>query len=160
MALIAGNHDLWSKKSSGLDFLKTLSKARKLLYHPEELRLIIQVGSQEYRFLVRHKARFNSVYNAAHSHAQNWRLGEWPWDVGILAHTHRHACIPFEGHGATRWALRPGAYQIYSSYAEEEGFTGSFDVRCPSVILYPDKHKIVGMSDLSDAATFLRAERN
>lgn len=159
LGLISGNHDLWTKKLTGFDVIKRLATEKKMLYHPEELRLEIQVGSQVYKFLVRHKGRYNSIYNAAHSHAQMWRLGDWPFDVGILAHTHTHACIPFDAHGLTRWALRPGAYQIYSSYAEEEGFSGAFDTRCPAVILYPDKRKIVGLSEIGDAATMLAAER-
>ena len=160
LCLLSGNHDLWTKKVAGIDCIKALAASKKILYHPEELRLIIELGDQEYRFLVRHKARFNSVFNKAHSHAQNWRLGDWNFDVAIFAHTHSHVCSSFDGHGLPRWAMRPASFQVYSSYAEEEGFHGTRDVRCPAVILYPDRREIEGIQTIGKAARWLEVERS
>ena len=55
-------------------------------------------------------------------------------------------------------AIRTGTYGVYDDYAQQNGFFGSH-VATPTIVLFPDKDKVVGFKDMYDAITYLRAVR-
>lgn len=158
IAMISGNHDLWSEKMAGIDMVSYLAAKNKLHYSPHEARILVKVGQVTYKLAIRHKYRFNSSLNQTHSHKQWWRNGEADFDVGVLCHLHEPAMEPFNGHGLRRWALRPGSYQVTSSYTEQEGFNMTWPT-CPTVLLFGKSREIIGFEDVRQAAKVLTALR-
>jgi len=155
---IAGNHDLWTNEFAGVDVLGMLHKKHRICYAPDEALLNIKVGEQPYRVGMRHQFRFNSQLNQTHTCKQWLRMGEHDWDIGCIGHHHEGACEYFAAHGKERIALRPGSYQITSSYSRQYGFSKNWPT-CPTVVLYPDRREMVAFHTLAPALRFLRAER-
>ena len=56
-------------------------------------------------------------------------------------------------------AIRTGTYGVYDDYAQQNGYFGSH-VCNPTVIMFPDRDKLVGFKDMKDAIIYLRAVRN
>lgn len=158
MAVLSGNHDLWTFNMAGANPIRRIAARRGLIHNDHEFRLILDHQGAEYRVLVRHKARFNSSLNPTHAHKQLYRMGEWRPDIITLAHLHEPAMEPFMGHGEWRWACRPGSYLVRDPHAETCGYNRAVPT-CPSFILYPGTKKIVGFPELADAVTHLKAVR-
>ena len=158
LVAIAGNHDLWTNQLAGVDVLSMLLKRQGVCYAPDEARLSVKVGSQEYRVAMRHQYRMNSTFNETHAVKQFWRHGDGDWDIGCIGHNHVGACEYFYGHGQERVALRPGSYQITSAYSRQFGFNSTRPT-CPTVVVYPDRREMVAFQDLKPALRFLRGER-
>lgn len=158
MALISGNHDLWTDQIAGLDVVKMISERNALCYAPDEAFVNVQLGEQTYKIGVRHQYRMNSSFNETHAVKQWWRNGNHDWDIGCIGHHHVSAVEPFWGHDRELWTCRPGSYQITSAYSRQFGYNPTRPM-CPTFILYPDRREIVGFHDLRPALRMLKAER-
>lgn len=156
LALICGNHDAWTDQFAGVDMVKWLAEKNALCYAPDEARLTVKVGSQEYKIAFRHQYRMNSTFNQTHAVKQWQRLGDDAFDVGIIGHHHEPAIESFVYRGKECWAARPGSYQITSAYSRMYGYNSTYPT-CPTFVLFPDKRKIVGFSDMRDAGVYLKA---
>lgn len=63
----------------------------------------------------------------------------------------------FEAHGQTRWACRPGSYQITSSYSRQYGFNPTTPT-CPTFLLFANERRTIGFRDVREAVATLKAE--
>lgn len=151
---VAGNHDLWSDQIGGVDVLgRILSNHQNTGYSNNEARVVMKVGGQSYDFAIRHQYRMNSSFNQTHAVKQWLRNGEQDFDIGIIGHHHEAAIENFAYKGLMRWAARPGAYQITSSYSAQYGWNDAVPT-CPTFVLRGDCRKIYGFPDIRDALEF------
>lgn len=151
---VAGNHDLWTDQIGGIDVLgRILANHQNTGYSNNEARIVMKVGTQAYDFAVRHQYRMNSSFNQTHAVKQWLRLGEQDFDIGIVGHHHEAAIENFMYKGEMRWAARPGAYQITSSYSAQYGWNDAVPT-CPTFVLRGDQRKIYGFPDIRDAIEF------
>ena len=52
------------------------------------------------------------------------------------------------------WAARPGSYQVTSGHGRRYGFNHTKPT-CPTFLLFPDSHRIVGFRDLWEGVGYL-----
>ena len=166
LAMISGNHDDWTKDFAGIDMAGMLAKRHKLHYAADEVCLSVQLTptpqaepSQVYTAKIRHQYRFNSTLNVGHTVKRMYDMGGDTFDVGVVCHHHEAHCETFERHGATRWALRPGSYQIQTSYGRRYGFNAAHPT-CPVAILWPDERRIICLPDLRESVDYLASVRD
>jgi hypothetical protein len=157
IAIVGGNHDYWTCALTGYDPLKEICKGREVPYDPDQIAMDLTVGDVIYRVLVRHKYRFNSSLNPAHSVKRMYDMLEH-FDVGIVCDQHENVCENFKRNNLQRWAIRPGSYQISSSFSRFKGFPAA-DPVCPVAVFMPDEREIVCIPNLKLGAMFLRAVR-
>lgn len=155
LATVSGNHDAWTQKLAGVDYLQNLLPPH-VLYDPAELVLTLEVGRARWRVLIRHKTRYNSIYNALHGIKQTVRLGQHDADIAVAGHVHRGAVYePWYMHGKRRLAILTGAYKVDDDYAREEGFLGGGKGTAVAVVFWPDG-RMQPFDDLRVAAEFMR----
>jgi hypothetical protein len=155
IAMISGNHDDWTNSIGGIDMLHVIAKQQRLAYAPDEARIAIRCGAQNYKVAVRHQFRLNSSFNQTHSPKQWFRNGTEDFDIGVVCHHHEPASEHCILHGQKRWVARPGAYQYTSAYSRQLGYNPSLPT-CPTAIIFPHERRIVGFDDVRDAALMLR----
>ena len=165
LAMVSGNHDDWTKDFAGIDMAGMLATRHKLHYAPDEVCLSVQLTgkpdaepSQSYVVKLRHQYRFNSTLNVGHTVKRMYDMGGDPFDVGVVCHHHEAHVETFERHGATRWALRPGSYQVQTSYGRRYGFNPAHPT-CPVAILWPDERRILCLPDLREGVDYLASVR-
>jgi len=154
LALISGNHDDWTKQFAGVDVVYRIAKNHRMFYAPDEARLRINVGNQEYKFAGRHQYKMASSFKQGHSVKQWLRLGEEEFDVGGVGHHHEAHIECHLYRGKRTWIVRPGSYQITSQYSRQFGFNDSVP-SCPTIVCWPDKRHTVGFHDVRDAVEYL-----
>ena len=156
MAIVAGNHDLWTAGMTDYDPLKKFAEERSVLYHAHELNIRLWIGDQPYHISVRHKRRGNSQIDPSRVVKKMWDDGEADFDIGVVGHHHTPLISPFTKHGIERWAIRPGAYKIVDTFGEMCGFPRERPT-CPVVILSPHTREIQAFSDLRHGLRTLKA---
>lgn len=165
LAMVSGNHDDWTKDFAGVDMVGHLAAKNKVHYAPDEVLLTVELAASaeeegtEYTAKVRHQYRFNSSLNIGHTVKRLYDMGGDQFDVGVVCHHHEAHVEPFERHGSTRWALRPGSYQIHSSHSRRYGYNLTYPT-CPVAIFWPDERRVVCLKDLREGITHLRAARS
>lgn len=147
MAIVAGNHDLWTAGATDYDPLKRLAQDRGVLYHPYELNLKVIHGDIPYHLSIRHKRRGNSNLDPSRVIKKMWDDGECDFDIGVIGHHHTPSVVPFTRHAVERWALRPGAYKTIDSFGEMCGFPRERPTS-PMVILDSKTRDIQAFTDL------------
>ncbi len=158
ICLISGNHEAWTDQMAGLDVLADIARSQRLCYSPDEARVSVKLGKQEYKLAVRHKYRFNSSDNMGHTVKKWFSMGPEPFDIGAVCHHHEPSVEAFIRHGQPRWACRPGSYQITSAYAAAGGFNDTMPT-CPTFLLFRERREIQGFWDVRQAVRTLAAER-
>ena len=156
MAIVAGNHDLWTAGLTDYDPLKKFAEDRSILYHAHELNIRLWVNDVPYHISVRHKRRGNSQIDPTRVIKKMWDDGEADFDIGVVGHHHVPVIAPFTKHGVERWAIRPGAYKIVDTFGEMCGFPRERPT-CPVAILSPHSREIQVFSDLRHGIRTLRA---
>ena len=77
-----------------------------------------------------------------------------PCDVAAEAHLHNGYIMTRNLMGADRIMLRSGTYKLSDEYGEKlAGYKGHHAV--PTVIMFPDEHRMIGELCLDDAITIL-----
>tara|TARA_X000001382_G_scaffold128299_2_gene117682 strand:- start:2493 stop:3719 length:1227 start_codon:yes stop_codon:yes gene_type:complete len=147
MAIVAGNHDLWTAGATDYDPLKRLAQDRGVLYHPYELNLKVIHGDIPYHLSIRHKRRGNSNLDPSRVIKKMWDDGECDFDIGVIGHHHTPSVVPFTRHAVERWALRPGAYKTIDSFGEMCGFPRERPTS-PMVVLDSQTRDIQAFTDL------------
>jgi hypothetical protein len=154
LAMISGNHDDWTRDESGIDMVGVLASRHKMHYAPDVLCLTVRLVSspddeegQEYNIKIRHQYRFNSSLNVGHVVKRMYDMDGDAFDVGVVCHNHEAHTETFNRHGMVRYALRPGSYQVESSWSRRVGFGQSYPT-CPGVVLWPGTRRIEAFEDL------------
>lgn len=154
LAMVAGNHDLWTNQVAGVDVLRMIADRQKVRYSQSEAYLALDVAGVPYKIGVRHQYRMNSSFNQTHSVKQWMRLGEEEFDVGCVCHHHEASQESFLYRGKHRVAIRPGSYQVTSAYSAQYGWNRSVPL-CPTVIFFPGERRLQAFFDVRDAAEAL-----
>jgi hypothetical protein len=153
-----GNHSHWSATLTGEDWLGEAAKRLNLIYTKHGARINLTVGKQQYPYMQRHIGRYNSSFNLTHSNKQEQRVN-YPWArFTVFEHLHMAAVEQYRYDSRECLAIRTGTYATYDDYAQQWGFYGSH-VCNPTVVLFPDRDKLVGFKDMYDAFEYLRAVR-
>ena len=155
IAVVAGNHDLWTSALTDYDPLAKKVGDMNVMYHPHELNIRLLVNNIPYNFSIRHKRRGNSQIHPSRVVKKMWEDGECDFDIGVVGHHHTPVIEPFTKHGLERWAIRPGSYKLIDSFAEMIGFQKE-RATCPLVILSPNRRDIQVFSDLRDGIKTLK----
>jgi transposase-like protein len=158
LVMLSGNHDLWTDQIAGVDMMRRLAEQHRVCYSPHEARIDVQMANATYQMAVRHQYRYGSSLNQCHTVKRWYDMGTDPFDIGVIGHHHESAVEEFERHGQSRWAARPGSYQIQSSYSAQGGFNPATPT-CPTFILFPDRRLIVGFGNIRAAVEVLKAFR-
>ena len=156
MAIVAGNHDLWTSGATDYDPLKRLAQDRGVLYHPYELNLKVIHGDIPYHISIRHKRRGNSNLDPSRVIKKMWDDGECDFDIGVVGHHHTPSVVPFTRHAVERWALRPGAYKTIDSFGEMCGFPRERPTS-PMVVLDAETRDIQAFTDVRHGLRLLNA---
>lgn len=160
LAMVSGNHDMFSKQLSGLDPLTNLAERHSLYYTPDELNINLSLGSQTYRIMMRHQTRYNSVLNPVHGLFRHLDFcADEPWDIGCAGHHHVSAIAAYRKLGKTRVAVRPGSYQVSTSWSRALGFP-SAEPHSPMTIIWPDKRQILPVEDVQQGLPILKSLRS
>lgn len=137
--VVAGNHDNWTRKLAGIDLLRGLLDGVRVLYDRFEVTFRLVWGAHELRYKVRHKWRYNSVFNVTHSIEVGWQRGSTDFDVGIGGHTHiGTVCRPFWRHGRERYAVLTGTYKVDDPYQREQGWPTPMFRGCGAHVFWKD----------------------
>lgn len=156
MAIVAGNHDLWTASMTDYDPLKKMAQERGILYHAHELNIRLIHGDVPYHLSIRHKRRGNSNIDPSRVVKKMWDDGECDFDIGVIGHHHTPSVVPFTRHGVERWSVRPGAYKIIDTFGEMCGFPRERPTS-PMVILDPKTRDIQAFTDLRHGIRMLNA---
>jgi hypothetical protein len=165
LAMISGNHDDWTKDNSGVDMVGILASRHRIHFAPDvvvmTIRLVPEPGAEpsaEYVVKMRHQYRFNSSLNVGHAVKRMWDMDGDDFDIGVVCHNHEAHSEVFNRHGQTRVALRPGSYQVESSFSRRIGFDQSYPT-CPGVVLWPGERRLEAFHDLRGLAEKLASVR-
>lgn len=156
--VITGNHDDWTKEKSGISAMDNFLKEKMFTYSNSSANINILLNDIEYKVKVVHKYRFNSAFNLTHTVKRLWEMGDFNFDIGIVAHHHEAGFEYFTKHGEKRLAIRNGSYQAFTGYSQGNGFNQSLPLN-PTFILYPDKKDMVCFMNIYEAGEFLKHER-
>lgn len=165
LGMISGNHDDWTKDQAGVDMVGLLASRHRIHYAPDVMVMQVELldtptsePSQVYTLKVRHQYRFNSSLNVGHVVKRMYDMDGDQFDIGVVCHNHEAHIESFNRHGAARWALRPGSYQLESSWSRRVGFPDALPT-CPGVVLWPDEHRMDAARDLRELVERLEAAR-
>ena len=153
-----GNHNYWSTTLTGEDWLGETLRQMKLRYTKHGARVNLHVGNQVYPYMARHVGKYNSSFNLTHSNKQEQRMN-YPWArFTVFEHQHVASVEQYRYDNKECAAIRTGTYAVLDDYAQQWGFYGAH-VCNPTVVLFPDRDKLVAFKDMGDAITYLRAVR-
>lgn len=155
--MVGGNHDAWERKLSGIDSLERLAAQNRVIYDTDQFFIRLKVGGQEYKLLMRHKGRGNSMYNPTHVCMQAMRMGvaDEPPDVVVMGHTHEPGITEWVWYGMRRLAVKVGSAKLHDDWAREMGFPPGAHM-APVLIFWPDRRKVLAFWDHEEGADYLK----
>lgn len=144
LALVAGNHDEWLAKVTGVTRTDKLARYMEIPYFCQGGGTIFaHVGDQRYVIAVTHNAKGNSRLNT--SNAQRRAFDEWPqWDncdVIVCGHLHYNDLHVQTRKGGRCVYLRSGTAKLHDGYAADHGFKPEYGI--PLAILLPDEKRVI-----------------
>jgi predicted phosphodiesterase len=136
---LSGNHNVWTKKASGIDFIRGLLQNEKCLYDTAQMAFTLKWGDHQQKWMVRHKWKYTSVFNPTHGLEVGWeRIGE-NYDVAVGGHTHiATLCREFVKEEQKRFAILLGTYKIRDNFAREMGFARSYGTGSGAMVYNTD----------------------
>jgi len=153
-----GNHNYWTELAEGEDWDGELARRLKLVYMKHFAKIYWKIGDMIYPELALHKGRFNSAFNLTHVCKQYQRLYFPEARIIVVEHQHISAVEQYRYNDNECVAIRPGTYGIYDDYAQQNGYFGAH-VANPTIVLYPDRDKMVLFKNMRDAGVYLSAVR-
>lgn len=152
---ISGNHDLRTKKVSGLDFNCNLMKQYNIRYSPYQFHIkFVFPSGVEYKGSLLHRFRFNSQLNLTHTAKRYLELVQPDDDFVIICHNHEFATEAINRQGRRRILIRPSTYKISDPYAREWGFEHA-KTDMPVLILNPFERRPDHKNDINGASEYL-----
>jgi hypothetical protein len=157
---VSGNHNNWTKKASGIDFIREGLMGTHCLYDSNQIFFTLKWGNNEQRWLVRHKWKFSSILNPTHGIEVGWERVGLNFDVGCGGHTHiATLCRPFVREGKKRFAVLISTYKIRDNFGREMGFANSVGNGSGAFVYHPDGRSF-WCEDLLTARDLLRTWQN
>jgi hypothetical protein len=135
----SGNHNNWTKRLSGIDFIREGLKGTNCLYDSAQISFTLKWGINTEKWLVRHKWRNYSVFNHTHGIEVGWERIGLNFDVGVGGHTHiATLCRTFIREGKKRYAILLGTYKLRDNFGRECGFPQSVGTGSGAKVYHPD----------------------
>ena len=135
----SGNHNNWTSKASGIDFIREGLKGTHCLYDMSQIFFSLKWGDNEQKWLVRHKWKYSSILNPTHGIEVGWERVGYNFDVGCAGHTHiATLCRPFVREGRKRFAILMGTYKIRDNFGRECGFADPYGLGSGAFVYHPD----------------------
>ncbi len=157
---VSGNHNNWTKKASGIDFIREGLMNTHCLYDSNQIFFTLKWGNHEQRWLVRHKWKFSSILNPTHGIEVGWERVGLNFDVGCAGHTHiATLCRPFVREGKKRFAVLLSTYKIRDNFGREMGFANSVGNGSGAFVYHPDGRSF-WCEDLLTARDLLKTWQN
>jgi len=153
-----GNHEGFTEKLSYINFNKLLTDESRFIYTGEEGAYFkVNVGGQEYKLHVMHKLNMsNSKLNRHLAHKRKYDFSAVPdLDVIVQEHFHEGDMETFWRHGKKRIGINCGTFKLLDEYAKRLSYDHVSNTT-PTVVLFPDSHKIVSFEHYDDAQKYLR----
>jgi hypothetical protein len=151
----AGNHDAWTTKASSLDPILSSLAGIPVCYTEEGGFVHLTVGNQPWVIYRKHRpTRSASPKNLLNFLKEMLRSGApIEFDIGVSEHFHEADIETFEYRPGTkidRVLIACGTYKVKDPYSQGLGlYGGGYGV--PSVILYPDRRRMIAFKSISDA---------
>lgn len=162
LAWLAGNHDEWLMKVTGMTRSDKQARYLGVPYFCQGGGTIFaHVGTQRYVVAVTHNAKSNSRMNTTNS--QRVAFDRWPeWencDVICCGHLHYNDLHVQTRKGGRCLYLRSGTAKTRDGYAADNGFVPEYGI--PLAVLYPDERRVIGFrgDDMEHGLRFLLGER-
>lgn len=157
LALIRGCHSQWDKKLADKDLIQDICDSINAVNMWHGGTINIKLGNETYKFFVRHKYKNESGLNT--TNVQRNMLNDMgPCDVCALGHKHYPDMQMLDRMGQKVVYLRSGSYKKYDEFGQQlAGYEGKKSV--PTVVIFPDSHKIVPFQEIEDAVIYLNAVR-
>jgi hypothetical protein len=157
---VSGNHNNWTKKASGVDFIREGLMGTKCLYDSAQIYFTLKWGDNEQRWLVRHRWRHGSIFNPTHGIEVGWERVGFNFDVGCAGHTHiATLCRPFIREGKKRFAVLMGTYKTRDNFGREMGFSSPVGTGSGAFVYHPDGRSF-WCEDLITARDLLKMWQN
>jgi predicted phosphodiesterase len=158
LVVLKGNHDAWSVKETGEDFIQYLARkiGKPFLWYGGEIK--INLNGANYLIHAHHTHRNHSSLNTTNS--QRNLFNNTHADVIALGHLHFNEVHNKSGgkNKDTIW-IRSGSYKIQDDYGQYLGGLKG-DSRLPMVILYPKEKKLLPFRDMYDGIDYLKMVRS
>lgn len=136
---VSGNHNNWTSKASGIDFIREGLKGTVCLYDSAQIFFTLKWGDNEQKWLVRHKWKYSSILNPTHGIEVGWERVGLNFDVGCAGHTHiATLCRPFVREGKKRYAILLSTYKIRDNFGRECGYANSVGNGSGAMVYHPD----------------------
>lgn len=136
---VSGNHNNWTSKASGIDFIREGLKGTHCLYDSAQIFFTLKWGDNEQKWLVRHKWKHSSIFNPTHGIEVGWERVGLNFDVGCAGHTHiATLCRPFIREGKKRFAVLLSTYKIRDNFGRECGYANSVGNGSGAFVYHPD----------------------
>ena len=153
LCVVAGNHDNWTKKMSGIDLLKNITPP-DVLYDEHQILFDLLWGNNSLRFAIRHHWRGSTQANPTGGMEKASK--EIDADVFIAGHTHIGTLFrSFISRGKDRVGVLTGTYKHNDEYARELGFVPSHHSGCGAIVVDTDG-SMVWIRSLDEAARYLK----
>ena len=157
LALVEGNHDAWDQREVDKSLVEAMAARAGAAYLWYGGVIWIEVGSQRYRWVARHKYKYESSLNTTNAQ-RNLNIQAGGADVVSLAHKHFVDFHAKQTGGRKTIYIRCGTYKVLDDYGQAIGdFKGEIGV--PMVVFWPDQHKVLGFDQLEDGLAHLRMLR-
>ena len=156
--VVGGNHDKWTFIASGLDHLRGVVSGLGglVLYDPDQVEFMLQVGGHEWRVRARHKWAGHSQYNDTHGIERGYKFDGAAFDLGIGAHTHVSGLYRGWHAGARQGgSVQCGTYKRYDDYGNQLGVARANQSTAVAVIFNPERGTMTGYENLEDAAEYM-----
>jgi len=159
IAVVAGNHDLFSEKASGIDPIAGILRVieSEALYDKYQLEFILDVAGLEVPVKMRHNWRGYSIYNPTHGIERD--LASNPnIRIGVGAHTHNGPLVRerLNAYGEKQIAIQLGTYKSYDSFSMLKGFPKQSTLSSAAYIIDPNsQQQIYAFSSVIDACRYM-----
>lgn len=157
LALVEGNHDAWDRREADKSLVEAMAERADAAYLWYGGVIWIEVGNQRYKWVARHKFKYESALNTTNAQ-RNLAIQAGGADVVSLAHRHFLDFQTTNAVGRKVVYVRCGTYKIWDDYGQAVGGHKG-QVGVPIVIFWPDRHKVLGFDDFEDGLAHLRMLR-
>jgi len=157
---VSGNHDNWTKKLAGWDFLKD-SICGKSLYGSDEINFTLLADNVNEKYKIRHNFKGSSIYNPTHGMERDLKFGDDIYDVAVQGHTHNGTLLRESIYKMKkRYCILLGTYKFVDAYQEQGNFPRTLrNNGCMTIVYSQDGCKFF-FDDTTQAAEFLQYLRN
>ena len=139
LAVIPGNHDLWTEDHAGIDLTREYLRGALLLYDKHEIVFNLDMFGKSWKVKLRHKWKGSSIFNPTHALEVGLQRGDTDFDIAIGGHIHIGTLFrEFVFHNQKKLACLIGTYKYSDTFAKMIGFPKTCGSGCGALMFFPD----------------------